>query len=503
VLDDDALALVEELERRFRGPLGALLVARAQQQRRVDRGEDLRYPRDASIRAGTWQVPPAPRDLRDRRVEITGPAEPKLMINALGSGASCFMADLEDALSPTWANVLRGHAALHDAARGMLMFDAPDGRAYRQPAHGATLLARPRGWHLSERHVEVDGRPVSASLFDAALYLAHNAHVLCARGSGPYLYLPKLQAASEAALWYDVLCAAEDHLGLPRGTVRATVLIETLPAAFEMPEILHALGEHATGLNAGRWDYIFSAIKTLRTRRSALLPNRAAVTMTAPFMRAYTEQLVRACHAHGAHAMGGMSAFVPSRQDEAINANALAQVRADKQREAADGFDGTWVAHPDLVPVAREAFDDVLGDRPNQIARRRDDVPSDPRALLALARTQGAVSEQGVRTNVSVALRYLAAWLGGTGAVALDGLMEDAATAEIARMQLWQWVRHRATLNDGRTLSAQLYLELQRAELQRLPITAQTLRAASLLHDLVLAVRPPEFLTLGASRLLD
>jgi len=395
------------------------------------------------VRESDWSVAPAPADLDDRRVEITGPAEAKMIINGLNSGAKVFMADLEDALSPTWDNVVGGQAALRQAVRRQLAFNSPDGKRYELGEELAALIVRPRGWHLVERHFEVDGEPMSASLFDFGLYLQHNGLELLERGSGPYYYLAKLQAHEEARLWNDVFLWAQDVVGVPRGSIRATVLIETIWAAFEMDEILYELREHAAGLNAGRWDYIFSLIKTFPDRPEMVLPDRAQVTMGVPFMRAYAELLVRTCHRRGAHAIGGMSAFIPNRREPEVTERALAKVREDKQREADQGFDGTWVAHPDLVPVAKEIFDRALGDGPNQKDRLREDLSVSPAQLVDVGIPGGEITEPGLATNVSVGIRYIAAWLNGTGAVALDNLMEDAATAEISRSQVWQWVRHR------------------------------------------------------------
>jgi malate synthase len=386
-------------------------------------------------------VPPAPPDLSDRRVEITGPVERKMMINALNSGARVFMADLEDSCSPTWENVVEGQRNLADAVRRTISLETPDKR-YRLNAETATLVVRPRGWHLDERHVLVDGAPVSASLFDFGLACFHNARELLERGSGPYYYLPKLESHLEARLWNDAFCLAQDELSIPRGSIRATVLIETILAAFEMDEILYELREHASGLNAGRWDYIFSVIKKFRNRPEFVLPDRPQVTMTVPFMRSYTELLVRTCHGRGAYAIGGMAAFIPSRRDPAVNETALAKVREDKVREAGDGFDGTWVAHPDLVATAAEVFDGAIGGRGHQLDRLRDDVRVAAADLLSVPDTPGEITDEGVRLNVSVGTRYLAAWLSGVGAAAIDNLMEDAATAEISRSQVWQWVRH-------------------------------------------------------------
>ena len=503
VLTPDALAFVADLERRFRDERAALLRRRAERHAAIDAGAMPGFlPETADVRAAGWRVAPAPADLDDRRVEITGPAEPKMMINALNSGARVFMADLEDALSPTWENIVGGQAAIAEGVRRTLRLDTPD-KAYRLADRTATLVVRPRGWHLDERHLLVDGRPVSASLLDAGLYLFHDAAEALARGSGPYLYLAKLESHREARLWNDVFVHAQDALGVPRGSVRATVLIETILAAFEMDEILFELREHAAGLNAGRWDYLFSIIKRFRDRPGFVLPDRGQVTMAVPFMRAYTRLLVATCHRRGAHAIGGMSAFIPNRREPAVTANALARVREDKEREAGDGFDGTWVAHPDLVPVAIAEFDRVLGARPHQKA-----APGDPAvtasALLDIAVAGGRVTEAGVRQNVSVAIRYLDAWLRGNGAAAIDNLMEDAATAEISRSQLWQWRRHATVLDDGTTFDDARYRAIRDQELARLGRdTGRVAEAAGLLDGLVLAGEFPEFLTLGAYARLD
>ncbi len=468
-LTPDALRFVAELHRELDAPRRALLERRRERQAELDAGGSLAFLDDTrDVREGDWTVPPAPADLQDRRVEITGPTDRKMMINALNSGASGFMADLEDSNSPTWSNMIGGQLNLIDAVRGSIEHEGPDGRHYELGEETATLLVRPRGWHLQERNIVVDGEPVAGALVDFGLFAWHNARELVQRGSGPYLYLPKLESHREARLWNDAFCLAQDALGLTRGTIRATVLIETLPAAFEMDEILHALGEHATGLNAGRWDYIFSAIKRFCTRPEYVLPDRAAVTMTVPFMRAYTELLVKTCHRRGAHAMGGMSAVIPSRTDEEANRKAYAAVRKDKQREATDGFDGTWVAHPDSVPVALDAFVETLGDEPNQLARQRDDVSVSAAELLDIGSTPGAITEDGVRGDVNVAIQYISAWLRGNGAAAIYGMMEDAATAEIARAQVWQWVHHEAQLDDGRTITPDLVREFATSELERI-----------------------------------
>jgi malate synthase len=442
ILTADALAFVAELQRRFDPTRQELLRRRTERQARLDAGELPDFlPETRGVRDGDWQVAPVPEGLRDRRVEITGPVERKMMINALNSGARCFMADFEDANSPTWTNCVDGHANLVDAIERTIELETPD-KTYRLADKVAVLIVRPRGWHLPERHVLVDGEPVSGSLFDFGLYFFHNAHRLLGRGSGPYFYLPKLESHLEARLWNEVFDFAEDELDVPRGSIKATVLIETILAAFEMDEILYELREHSAGLNAGRWDYIFSVIKKFRNREDFVLPDRAQVTMTVPFMRAYTELLVRTCHRRGAHAMGGMAAFVPSRKDPEVNKTALAKVREDKEREAGDGFDGTWVAHPDLVQAATEEFDKVLGERANQVDRLREDVEVSAPDLLDVRVPGGEVTEEGVKNNVSVGIRYLESWLRGVGAVAIYNLMEDAATAEISRSQVWQWLRH-------------------------------------------------------------
>ncbi len=443
ILTSQALEFVAELHREFDARRRELLERRVARQSRLDAGERPDFLAETGeIRASDWQVAPAPSDLADRRVEITGPVERKMMINALNSGASGFMADFEDANSPTWANVVEGQVNLVDAVEGTIELKTPEGKEYRLAEETATLLVRPRGWHLPEKHLLVDGEAVSASLFDFGLYAFHNIGRRLERGSGLYLYLPKLESHFEARLWNDVFEHAETAFGVSRGTVRATVLIETVLAAFEMDEILYELREHSAGLNAGRWDYIFSVIKKFREHEDFVLPDRADVTMAVPFMRAYTELLVKTCHRRGAHAMGGMAAFIPSRRDVEVNEVALAKVREDKRRESGDGFDGTWVAHPDLVPVAKEIFDEVLGDRPNQVDRRRDDVSVAASDLLNVSATPGEITEEGLRANVRIGIEYLESWLRGVGAAALYNLMEDAATAEISRSQVWQWIRH-------------------------------------------------------------
>jgi malate synthase len=442
VLTPEASEFLHLLQREFGGEREELLAARHERVKRLRDGElpdFLDETRD--VREGEWRVQPAPPDLEDRRVEITGPTDRKMVINALNSGAKVFMADFEDANSPTWENMVDGQRNLSDAIDRTIRLDTGE-KVYELGDNPATLLVRPRGWHLTERHFEVDGRPMSGSLFDFGLYLLRNHERLRAAGTGPYLYLPKLESHREARLWNRVFERAQDELGIPRGTVRATVLIETILAAFEMDEILHELGPHATGLNAGRWDYLFSFIKKLGHRPEFVLPDRNSVGMGVPFMRAYAELLVKTCHRRGAHAIGGMAAFIPSRRDPEVNAVALARVREDKEREASQGYDGTWVAHPDLVPVAKEIFDRVLGDRPNQLDVLREDLDVSGADLLNVAATPGEITEDGLRNDVSVGIQYLAAWLRGSGAVAIFNLMEDAATSEISRSQVWQWLHH-------------------------------------------------------------
>ncbi|GIV75661.1 malate synthase A [Litorilinea aerophila] len=506
VLTAEALAFVADLHRRFNPTRQRLLARRAERQAALDAGEMPGFlPETAEIRTGEWQVAPAPADLNDRRVEITGPTDRKMMINALNSGASVFMADFEDALSPTWDNVIQGQINCSDAVRRTIEFLNPDGRVYKLKDQIATLLIRPRGWHLGEKHVLVDGEPISGSLFDFGLYMFRNARELVERGSGPYFYLPKLESHLEARLWNDVFNYTQDALGIPRGTIRATVLIETILAALEMEEILYELREHAAGLNAGRWDYIFSVIKKFARRPDMILPDRSQVTMTVPFMRAYTELLVRTCHKRGAHAIGGMAAFIPNRRDPEVTEKALAKVREDKERESSDGFDGTWVAHPDLVPVAREVFDRVLGDRPHQKHRLREDVHVTAEEILDIRVPGGQITEDGVRLNVSVALQYLNSWLNGNGAAAIFNLMEDAATAEISRSQLWQWLHHGAKLADGRPLTLEMYTQIREEELAKLGGSGvgRYEEATELLDGLVLSQEFVEFLTYPAYELLD
>ena len=433
------------------------------------------------------------------------------MINALNSGAKGFMADFEDANSPTWANQVEGQRNIRDAIAGTIEYESPDGRSYELVDDPATLLVRPRGLHLDEAHARAGDEPMSGALFDFGLFAFHSGRLLLDRGSRPYLYLPKLEHHLEARWWNEVITFTEEALGFEPGTVRATVLIETLPAAFQMEEILFELRDHSAGLNAGRWDYIFSTIKTFRDRSEFVLPNRVDVTMTVPFMRAYTELLVRTCHARGAFAMGGMAALIPSRSDEGANTKAVDGVRADKNREASAGFDGTWVAHPDLVPVAKEEFDAVLGDRPNQIDRQRDDVTVGPAELLDVPATPGEITEEGLRGDLSVGFRYISFWLSGRGAAAIDGLMEDAATAEIARSQVWQWMHHGAELSDGRTVTRELVVQLLDEETERIRADVgdevweegRPAETREVLERVMFAEELPEFLTLVAYPLLD
>jgi malate synthase len=506
ILSAEALAFLGELHDRFDARRRSLVAARRDRSAPADF-----LAETADVRGGDWRVVPPRADYADRRVEITGPTDRKLVINALNSGAKGFMADFEDANSPTWSNQVEGQVNLVDAVRGAISYDASDGRHYALRDEIATLLVRPRGWHLPEKHlVSAAGDPASGSLVDFGLYAFHNARALLDRGKAPYLYLPKMEHHLEARLWNEVFVFTQEALGLPHGTFRATVLIETLPAAFQMEEILFELRDHSYGLNAGRWDYIFSMIKSYRDNPAFVLPDRLSVTMTAPFMRAYTELLVATCHRRGAFAMGGMAALIPSRKDAEANARAIDAVRADKRREAGAGFDGTWVAHPDLVPVATAEFDAVLGDQPNQIDRQRDDVAVKAGELLDAAATPGAITEAGLRNDVSVGFQYISFWLSGRGAAGINNLMEDAATAEIARSQLWQWIRHGATLDDGRTVTRALVAQVLDEEMAKIraevgedvwqkgrPDDTRAVFTAVTLGETM-----PEFLTLGAYELL-
>jgi malate synthase len=515
ILTPEALAFVAGLHREFNPQREALLQRRAERQAQLDAGVLPDFlPETQSVRGRDWQVAPVPADLQNRRVEITGPVERKMMINALNSGAKVFMADFEDANSPTWENVVLGQANLIDAIERTITFANPDGKLYQLNPETATLMVRPRGWHLLEKNVTVDGKPISASLFDFGLYFFHNARRLLGKGSGPYFYLPKLESHLEARLWNDVFLYAQNALDIPTGTIKATVLIETILAAFEMEEILYELREHSAGLNAGRWDYLFSVIKKFRNRHDFVLPDRSHLSMTVPFMRAYTELLVKTCHKRGAFAIGGMAAFIPSRRDPEVNGIALTKVREDKVREAGDGFDGTWVAHPDLVPVAMAVFDEQLGGKLNQLDRQRPDVSVTGADLLNVQIFGGHITEAGLRLNVNVALQYLESWLRGVGAAAIHNLMEDAATAEISRSQIWQWVRHGARLYDdhrlkhgaGAKITPALVRLVVREELHKIKSTlgekafesGRFEAARALFEQVALGKEFPEFLTIPA-----
>ncbi|PRH78129.1 malate synthase A [Streptomyces solincola] len=512
VLSEAALAFVAELHRRFTPRRDELLARRAERRAEIARTSTLDFlPETAQLREDeSWKVAPAPAALRDRRVEITGPTDRKMTINALNSGAKVWLADFEDASAPTWENVVLGQLNLIDAYERKIDFTDPrSGKSYalRDAAELATVVMRPRGWHLEERHLTVDGRPVPGALVDFGLYFFHNAQRLIDLGKGPYFYLPKTESHLEARLWNEIFVFAQDYVGIPQGTVRATVLIETITAAYEMEEILYELRDHAAGLNAGRWDYLFSIVKNFRDGGARfVLPDRNAVTMTAPFMRAYTELLVRTCHKRGAHAIGGMAAFIPSRKDAEVNKVAFEKVKADKDREAGDGFDGSWVAHPDLVPIAMASFDAVLGDRPNQKDRLREDVSVAAGDLIAIDSLDARPTYDGLRNAVQVGIRYIEAWLRGLGAVAIFNLMEDAATAEISRSQIWQWINagvvfengEKATPELARTVAAE-ELAAIRAEIGEEAFTAGRWQQA---HDLLLKVSLDEdyadFLTLPA-----
>ena len=507
----DALNFFATLQREFHPRRLELLAKRIERQEQIDGGEmpDF-FEETAAIREGDWKIDPIPPDLEDRRVEITGPVDRKMVINALNSGASCFMADFEDSHSPTWQATLDGQVNLAEAVRRTIRYTGPEGKEYALGEHPATLLVRPRGWHLPEKHVMVDGMPASGSLFDFSIYLFNNARERLQNGPGIYFYLPKLEHYLEARLWNDVFVRAQDLLGIPHGSIKATVLIEHILAAFQMPEILYELRHHSSGLNCGRWDYLFSYIKKFAKKEKFIVPDRAQVTMTAPLMRAYALSCIKECHRHGAHAIGGMAAYIPVKSDPAANEKAFAMVREDKRREAGDGHDGTWVAHPGLVAIAKEEFDRVLGDKPNQIARRRDDVTVTARQLIEPP--PGTITEAGLRTNIRVGIQYLEAWLGGLGCVPLYNLMEDAATAEISRTQVWQWVHNpKGILDDGRKVTIGMVREFIREELKRIRTERGDERyehghfqtATRLFDELVEALSPPEFLTLKAYDLID
>ena len=507
VLTDDALRFLAALHRSFDGRRRELLALRRQRYQDLADGGTLDFLPDTShVREDdSWRVADPAPGLIDRRAEITGPTDAKMTINALNSGAKVWLADHEDANTPLWENMVQGQLNLRDAIERKLDFTSPEGKRYALGDDLATIVVRPRGWHLPEKHVLVDGERMSGSIFDFGLYFFHCAQLQLDRGAGPYFYLPKMESHLEARLWNDVFVDAQDRIGIPQGTIRATVLIETYPAAFEMEEILYELRDHSAGLNAGRWDYMFSAIKSFRTRgKDFLLPDRNSVTMTVPFMRAYTELLVRTCHKRGAHAVGGMAAFIPSKDTE-VNEQAFAKVRDDKTREAGDGFDGSWVAHPGMVGVCTEVFDSVLGDRPNQIDRLRDDVDVTAAELLDVASTPGEVTESGLRSNITVGIRYLEAWLRGSGAVGIDNLMEDAATAEISRSQVWQWLHNSVELSDGQTVTRDLVERLIDEEVAKIEESGAESYAegrwddaCSLFTEMALADDFEDFLTLPA-----
>lgn len=511
ILTPEALAFAATLVREFAPTRADLLRRRADRQAEIDAGRLPDFlPETANVREADWHIAPVPVDLQDRRVEITGPSgDRKMVINALNSGARVFMADFEDSLSPTWANIIEGQINLRDAVAGTVSYTSPEGKEYRLNEQIATLMVRPRGWHLNEKHVLLDGEPVSGGIFDFALYFFHNARKLIERGTGPYFYLPKMESHLEARLWNSVFTRAQSLLGIPQGTIKATVLIETILGAFEMDEILYELREHSAGLNCGRWDYIFSCIKKFRNLPQVIYPDRALVTMTVHFMRSYSLLAIKTCHRRGAHAMGGMSAYIPVKGAPEENERAMAQVRADKEREAGDGHDGTWVAHPGLVGVATEVFDHFMP-APNQLGRMREDVRVAQADLLAVP--EGAITEGGLRTNISVGVQYLAAWLNGSGAVPINNLMEDAATAEICRSQLWQWIRHpRGVLQDGRKVTADLFRQTLAEELDKLRASAGDAgyeaggygRAADLFDELTVNDEFVEFLTIPGYALLD
>lgn len=507
ILTSEAWAFLNELALRFMDRRDALLAKRAERQRAIDAGALPDFlPETAAIRGGDWRVAPIPPDLRDRRVEITGPTERKMIINALNSGAQCFMADCEDSLAPSWENVIGGQINLRDAVTGTIAYRSPEGKDYRLNAKTAVLLVRPRGWHLPEKHILYQDKPMAGALVDFGLYFFHNAKALLAKGTAPYFYLPKMEHHEEARLWNDVFVFAQDYLGIPQGTIRATALIETIHAAFQMDEILYALRDHAGGLNCGRWDYIFSFIKGLRNHPDFVLPERGQVTMTTHFLRSYSRLLIQTCHRRGIHAMGGMAAFIPIKNDVAANEAVMAKVRADKEREVTDGHDGTWVAHPGLVPLAREVFDQHMP-MPNQIEKQRPALTITAKDLLQVP--EGTITPEGLRTNISVALQYMESWLRGQGCVPINNLMEDAATAEISRVQLWQWIKHpRGVLSDGRRITADLCRDVSALEIaaqeQRLGTVAFQASAfsiaAQLLNETLTADDLPEFLTSAAYR---
>ncbi len=511
ILTPDALDFFTELYRQFNPRRLELLDARKERQVAIDHGQMPDFLEETrAVREGSWTVDPVPADFQNRHVEITGPVDRKMVINALNSGADCYMADFEDAHSPTWEATLDGQVNVADAVRCTIDFTSPEGKRYSLKDKIATLIVRPRGWHLPEKHVLVDGQPVSASLFDFALYFFHNARERLERGSGIYFYLPKLEHHLEARLWNDVFVRAQELLGVPQGSIKATVLIEHILATFQMAEILHELRHHSAGLNCGRWDYIFSYIKKFAKKEEFIVPDRAQVTMTTPFMRAYSLACIKECHRRNAHAMGGMAAYIPIKSDPEANEKAISKVREDKRREATEGHDGTWVAHPGLVPIAKEEFERVLGDKPHQISRQRDDVSVTPAQLVEVPK--GTITEEGLRTNIRVGIQYIEAWLGGLGCVPLYNLMEDAATAEISRTQVWQWIHNpHGVLDDGRRVTIELVRELTRQELERIQRERGDERfnsghfpdATRLFDELVASDHLEEFLTLKSYNLIN
>jgi len=507
ILTPEARGFLLKLASRFEHPRQELLARRRTVQREIDAGKFPDFlPETAEIRQRDWKVAGIPQDLLDRRVEITGPVDRKMIINALNSGANVYMADFEDSNTPTWSNNIEGQHNLRDAIRGTIRYESPEGKKYQLGSKLATLMVRPRGWHLDEKHFLVDGKPISGSLFDFGLFFFHNAQTLLSKGTGPYFYLPKLENHLEARLWNDVFCFAQSELGIPRGSIRATVLIETILAAFEMDEILYELREHSAGLNCGRWDYIFSYIKKFQAHAEFVLPDRSQVTMETHFLSSYVELLIQICHRRGIHAMGGMAAQIPIRNDAAANEQALDKVRRDKLREVQAGHDGTWVAHPGLVPVAKEVFDRYMPE-PNQIFAHKKSGARTVQAQDLLAVPKGDVTEEGLRWNIDVGLQYLHSWLGGLGCVPIYNLMEDAATAEISRAQVWQWVRNGAHFKDGRLVTEEMVKEVihQRvAELAKRSGNDEKLRQASkVLEDLTTSREFAEFLTLASYDLLD
>jgi len=505
VLTPELQHFLIKLHKKFNPQRLSFLQQRKERQKRLDAGENPDFLKETvSIREDkSWKVAPIPKDLQKRWVEITGPTDKKMVINALNSGADVFMADFEDANSPTWKNMVEGQANLKEAVRGELKFTSPEGKEYKLKEQTAVLMVRPRGWHLNEKHMLVDGEEISASLFDFGTFFFHNAHALIEKGTGPYFYLPKLENHREARLWNDVFVYVQNELQIPRGTIRATVLLETILAAFEINEILYELREHCTGLNAGRWDYIYSAIKKFRARPHLIFPDRSQISMTVPFMRAYTGLMVKTCHERGAFAMGGMAAFIPSRKDQQVNEFAFAKIKEDKLRESHDGFDGTWVAHPDLVSVASEVFEKGLQGKPNQLDKKLEDIHIEAKSIYDFTIPGSTITEDGVRKSIVDSLLYLSAWLSGLGAVGIFNMMEDVATAEICRSELWLWVHRQAKLTDGRNIDANFYKSIVEGEEAKLPSSHHLKLARKILDQLVLKDEFTEFLTLAAYDYLE